>query len=74
MLLGMQVVTPDGGYPTMEEAIRRNLWTAISIIPVLGGLLQFAAAIYIAITINNSAIGSGWHDEFAGGTRVLMTR
>ena len=35
---------------------------------------QLAAAIYIAVTINSSPTRTGWHDQFAGGTRVVRTR
>jgi uncharacterized RDD family membrane protein YckC len=72
MLLGLRTEGPDGQSPTMEQAVRRNAWYALSIVPFLGGLAQLAVAIYIAITINNTGIG--WHDTFAGGTRVVKTR
>lgn len=72
MLLGLRTQGPDGGTPTMDQAVRRNAWYALSIVPFLGGLAQLAVAIYIAVTINNT--GTGWHDEFAGGTRVVKTR
>ena len=72
MLLKLQTQGPDGQNPTMEEAIKRNAWLALSIVPIIGGLLQLAAAIYIMVTINNNtATRQGWHDEFAGGTRVI---
>lgn len=74
MLLGIKVVGPTGANPETEESIRRNIWLAISLIPIIGGILQFAAAIYIMVTINNSPIGQGWHDVMAGGTRVIRTR
>ncbi len=78
MLLKLEVRGPAGGTPTTEEALRRNAWTAlgiIAVIPFIGWLLagpaQLAAAIYIAVTINNAATKQGWHDTFAGGTQVL---
>ena len=74
IMLGIKVVGPTGDNPDMDQSLRRNLWLALSLIPVLGGLIQLGVAIYIMITINNSAIGQGWHDEFAGGTRVIRTR
>lgn len=79
-LLKLRVVGPDGrSNPTMEQAVRRNLWYAIGligIIPVLGFFLgplaSLAAVIGIAVTINNdTANRRGWHDNFAGGTQVL---
>ncbi len=72
MLLGLRTQGPDGQTPTMEQAVRRNAWYALSIVPFLGGLAQLAVAIYIAVTINKT--GTGWHDEFAGGTRVVKVR
>lgn len=72
MLMKVQVQGPDGQNPTMEQALKRNAWMALSIIPLLGGLLQLAAAIYIIVTINNNTqTRQGWHDEFAGGTKVI---
>lgn len=68
MLIKLKVEGPEGGNPTMEQALRRNAWLALSIIPWLGGLAQFAVAIYIAVTISQ---GRAWHDAFAGGTRVV---
>lgn len=74
MLLNLKTVGPDGNNPTMEEAVKRNGWYVLAIIPVIGGLAQLAVAIYIAVTISNSVANVGWHDEFAGGTRVLKTQ
>ena len=74
MLLNLKTVGPDGGKPTMEQAFKRNAWYALGIVPFLGGLAQLALTIYIAVTINNSATRTGWHDTFAGGTQVLKTK
>lgn len=71
MITRLRTVGPTGGNPTLEEAIRRNAWYALSIIPFLGGLATIGVAIYIAVTISQSAMNIGWHDEFAGGTRVM---
>jgi uncharacterized RDD family membrane protein YckC len=81
MALGLRVEGPDGNRPTLAEAVKRNAWAGLGvlgIVPVIGGfvggLLQLAAVIYIAVTINNN-VGTrqGWHDQFAGGTRVVKT-
>jgi uncharacterized RDD family membrane protein YckC len=72
-LLNLRVVGPQGGNPTMEQAFKRNAWYLLAIIPFLGGLLQLAAAIYIAVTISGAADKRGWHDQFAGGTAVIRT-
>jgi uncharacterized RDD family membrane protein YckC len=71
MLLKLKTVGPDGGNPTMEQAIKRNAWLALSIVPIIGGLLQLAAIIYIMVTINSDPANRGWHDQFAGGTSVI---
>ena len=65
--------------PTPEEAVRRNLWTAfgvLGVVPVvgsaLGGLATLVAIIAIAVGINaDTETRRGWHDRFAGGTRVV---
>lgn len=74
MLIGLKTVGPDGNKPTMEQAMKRNAWYALGIVPFLGWLGQLAATIYIAVTINNSPSRTGWHDTFAGGTQVIKTK
>ena len=72
MLMKIKVEGPEGQLPTMEQAVKRNAWLALAIIPIVGWLLQLAAAIYIIVTINNNTqTRQGWHDEFADGTRVI---
>lgn len=79
MLLKLETRGPDGGHPTLEQAVRRNAFTAIGIlgiVPIIGsllaGMLSLAAVIMIAVTIsNNTATRQGWHDEFGRGTRVV---
>ena len=81
MVLGLKVQNLEGRNPTMEQALKRNAYFAISLIgvlPVLGGfiagLATLAAVIYIAVTINNDTQWRrGWHDQFAG-TWVAKTR
>jgi uncharacterized RDD family membrane protein YckC len=77
MLLKLETRGPDGGRPTLEQALKRNAFLAIGLlglIPFLGfiaGLLSLAAYILIAVTINNNTTTrQGWHDQFAGGTSV----
>jgi len=79
-LLKLRVVGPDGASnPTMEQAVRRNAFYALQLVyivpivgAVFGGLAMLAAVIMIAVTINNDPVNrQGWHDRFAGGTRVL---
>lgn len=72
MLLNLEVRNRSGAYPTPEQSLRRNAFYALSIIPFLGGLLQLAAVIYIAVTISQDPNNRGWHDEFAD-TMVVRT-
>lgn len=74
MILGLRTIGPDGGNPSVEEAVKRNLWYALGIVPIVGGLAQLGAAIFIAITVSSSPLNIGWHDDFAGGTKVIRTR
>ena len=74
MALGYRTVGPDGHHPTTEQAARRNAWTLLSIIPILGGIAQFVIAVVIGVTINSDPFKRGWHDNFAGGTAVVRNR
>lgn len=71
MVMKLQVQGPDGGNPSMEAALKRNAWVLLSIVPWFGNLLQVAAVGYIGYTIYDNQNNVGWHDEFAGGTRVV---
>lgn len=78
MLLKLQTQGPSGGTPTTEEALKRNAWTGLGllgIVPILGtivgALVQLIAEIMIAVTVSQSPVNEGWHDKFAGGTKVL---
>lgn len=79
MVMKLRVLGPDGGQPTTEEALKRNIWMAIpliGIIPFIGWLLQMvawiAALVTIALGINNDTVKrQAWHDRLGGGTRVI---
>ena len=73
MVMKLKTQGPDGENPSLEMAIKRNAWYALGIIPVIGGLAELGVVIYIAVTISQSATNTGWHDTFAGGTRVVKT-
>jgi len=78
-LLGLSVVGPDGGLPTREQAAKRNAFVALQIfsgIPFLGWLVSLAslaAWIGVAVTIEQDNGKQGFHDKFAGGTRVVKS-
>ena len=80
MVVGLKVQNLAGQNPTMEQALKRNVYIALgflTIIPILGflgSLAQLAAVIYIAVTINSDRpLFRGWHDKFAD-TQVIKTR
>jgi uncharacterized RDD family membrane protein YckC len=78
-VMRLRVLGPQGGNPTLEQALRRNCWVAfgvLGVVPVVGGLVgglaTLAAVILIVIGISTDKVGRrGWHDRFAGGTRVV---
>ncbi|MCW2756761.1 MAG: hypothetical protein JWO46_507, partial [Nocardioidaceae bacterium] len=79
-VMKLHVVGPDGvSVPTMEQAVRRNVWTGfgiLGVVPILGSLIgalgELVAVIVIAVTINNDTVRrQSWFDVFAGGTQVL---
>lgn len=79
MITKLRVVDAAGQVPTLEQALRRNVWVAfgvLGVVPVIGGLLgglaQLAAVIAIAIGINDQhGDGRAWHDRLAGNTLVV---
>ena len=79
-VMKLKVVGPDGvSNPTVEQAVRRNIWTAFGIagvVPIVGGLIgglaELAAVIVIAVNISSdNARRQHAFDKFAGGTQVL---
>lgn len=80
MVMKLKVYGPDGATnPTMEQAVKRNIWVAagiLGIVPVvgqlIGGLASIGAVILIVIGINGDpARRQHWFDKFAGGTQVV---
>lgn len=74
MVLGYKVVGPDGGIPANDVALRRNAWLLLGIVPIVGGVLSFVAAVAIGVTIANDPFKRGTHDNFAGGSAVVRAR
>jgi uncharacterized RDD family membrane protein YckC len=72
-VMKLKTVGPDGqSNPTMNEAIKRNIWYAFGVVPFVGGLAELASVIFIAIGINGDPVNrQHWFDTFAGGTKVL---
>ena len=80
MFMKLRTVGPDGGNPTMEQSLRRNIYVAaglLGLVPVVGwiaSIVSLGAMILIAVNINSDTEHrQGWHDHFAGETRVLKT-
>lgn len=74
MALGFKVVGPDGRVPAPDVALRRNGWLLLSLVPIIGGVLSFVAAVAIGVTIANDPFKRGTHDNFAGGSAVVRSR
>jgi uncharacterized RDD family membrane protein YckC len=70
-VVGLAVVGPTGDKPTLGDALRRELFTIVGAIPLVGPLLAFASWIAIATSARKNPDGRGPHDRFAGGTRVV---
>lgn len=71
--LNLRVYGAAGGNPTQDEAVKRNAWTLLALVPFIGGLAQLVAAIAIPVTGSSDPYKRGWHDNFAGGTTVVKT-
>jgi uncharacterized RDD family membrane protein YckC len=78
-VLKLRVVGPDGqSHPTMEQAIRRNIYygfQVLGIIPILGWLAQavlgIISLVLLIVGINTLPDRRTWFDKFAGGAQVL---
>ena len=76
MVMKLHVEGAAGGKPTLEEAVKRNLWVGypiLGVLPILGllgSLLALVAIIMIAVQINSDPEHRPWTDKFAG-TRVV---
>lgn len=79
MVMKLKTVGPNGANPSLEQAVKRNIFMAIGLlglIPILGWIaspiLSIVAVVMIAVGINNDTVNrQAWHDHFAGGTRVV---
>ncbi|NKY85101.1 RDD family protein [Nocardia veterana] len=71
-ILGLHVRGSNGAdKPNIKDSALRNGYMLLNLIPYVGGLLWFIAAIAIAATVSSSPTKQGWHDRFAGGTQVV---
>jgi uncharacterized RDD family membrane protein YckC len=72
--MGLRVIGPGGGKPTLRQALIRESFTVLGAIPFAGPILALVAWIWILVTIRSSPTGRGRHDVLAGGTRVVLVR
>lgn len=71
-LLGLHVNGAGGAAkPSIKESAFRNAYMLLNLVPCIGGVLWFFAAIGIAVTVSSSPSKQGWHDRFADGTQVV---
>jgi uncharacterized RDD family membrane protein YckC len=76
MVMKLHVEGPTGAKPTLEEAVKRNIWLAfpiLGVIPflgIIGGIAGLVAVILIAVQINSDPERKPWTDKFAS-TRVI---
>ncbi|MVU77690.1 RDD family protein [Nocardia sp. ET3-3] len=71
-LLGLHVNGSGGApKPSLADSAKRNAYMLLNLIPWVGGLLWFCAAVAIAVTVSASSTKQGWHDDFADGTQVV---
>lgn len=70
--LGLQIVAPGGGRPSLRQALIREAFTVVGSIPFVGPLLALGAWVWIAMGIRSSPLRQGPHDLLAGGTRVVQ--
>lgn len=80
-ILSLRTVGPDGGLPSQQVAMRRNAFMLLGFVSALlnftfilsglVGLVTLAVFIALGVTIANDPNKQGFHDKFAGGTRVV---
>ena len=74
LVLGLHVIGPQGGRPTVRESLTREAFMVVGAVPFVGPLLALGAWIWIILTIRSSALRQGKHDMLAGGTRVVSSK
>ncbi|MGW5382327.1 RDD family protein [Nocardia sp. NPDC003963] len=71
-LLGLRVLGSDGAEkPSIKDSALRNAYMLLNLVPCIGGVLWFFAALAIGVTVGSSSTKQGWHDQIADGTQVV---
>ncbi|WP_169507864.1 RDD family protein [Polyangium aurulentum] len=71
LVLGLRVIGPDGGKPSLRQSVVREAFTLIGSIPFVGPLLAIVVWVWFSMTIRSNPLRQGKHDQLAGGTRVV---
>jgi len=69
--LGLRVEGPSGSQPALGAALAREAFVLLGAVPFAGPLLALVAWVSLFVTIRGNPLGQGWHDRWAGGTRVV---
>ena len=69
--VGLRVESSSGGRPSVGRALVRESFVLFGAIPFVGPILALAAWVTLFVTIRSNPLGQGWHDRWAGGTRVV---
>lgn len=72
LALGLRVVGPDGGRPTLSQALARESFTLVGSVPLVGPIVALGLWVWFSIEVRRT--GAGPHDRLAGGTRVVRAR
>jgi uncharacterized RDD family membrane protein YckC len=71
-VMRLRTLAPDGqSNPTIDEALKRNIYYAFAAVPCLGALAELISVILIAVNISSDPQRQHLFDRFAGGTKVL---
>jgi uncharacterized RDD family membrane protein YckC len=74
LVLGLRVIGPDGGNPSLQQSLAREAFTIVGAVPFVGPVLAVVAWIWIGVSIRQSPLRQGKHDLIAGGTRVVRAK
>jgi uncharacterized RDD family membrane protein YckC len=69
--LGLRVEGASGRRPSFVAALTRESFVLLGAVPFVGPFLALVAWVALFVTIRSSPQGQGWHDRWAGGTRVV---
>jgi uncharacterized RDD family membrane protein YckC len=69
--LGLRVEDATGNRPSVARALARESFVLLGAVPFVGPILALVAWVTLFVTIRRDALGQGWHDRWAGGTRVV---